>query len=168
MLETGFLSLGSNIGDRESNLASAVTALSTFHEISDLQSASYYNSPPLYNIDQPKFLNTVVKFSTIYSAFDFFDACQSVERMLGRPKKRTLNAPRIIDIDMLTFGTSYFETEALTIPHPDLANRKFVLVPWAELAPDLVVPVFNLTVKELLYICTDSSNVTKHVMEKNA
>lgn len=168
MLESGYLSLGSNLGDREDNIASAITALSTFHEIEDLQSASFYNSPPLYNEDQPQFLNTVVKYTTTFSAFDLFDACRNVEKLLGRPEIREKNSPRTIDIDILTYGNSFLETEQLTIPHSDLANRKFVLVPWAELAPDFKVPVFNMTVTELLNMCPDSSNVIKHVMEKNA
>jgi len=168
MSETGFLSLGSNLGDKEANIASAITALSTYHEITDLQSASFYNSPPLYNIDQPEFLNTVIKYSTTFSVFDLFDACQNVEKLLGRPEKREKNVQRSIDIDILTYGTSFIETEELTIPHPDLANRKFVLVPWAELAPEEIVPVYNVSVKNLLNICNDNSTVTKHVMETNA
>jgi 2-amino-4-hydroxy-6-hydroxymethyldihydropteridine diphosphokinase len=85
-----------------------------------------------------------------------------------RPEKREKNSPRTIDIDILTYGNSFLETEQLTIPHSDLANRKFVLVPWAELAPEFNVPVFNMTVTELLNMCPDPSNVIKHVMEKNA
>jgi 2-amino-4-hydroxy-6-hydroxymethyldihydropteridine diphosphokinase len=168
MPDFGFLSLGSNIGDRESNLASALTALATYHEINDIKSASYYNSPPLFNADQPEFLNTVISYKTDFSAFEFFDACQNVEKLLGRSKKREKNSPRTIDIDILTYGSSYLETEQLTIPHTDLANRKFVLLPWAELAPNFIVPVYNLTVSKLLSMCLDTSNVTKHVMEKNA
>ena len=168
MPDSGFLSLGSNIGDRESNLASALTALATYHEINDIKSASYYNSPPLFNADQPEFLNTVISYKTDFSAFELFDACQIVEKLLGRSKKREKNSPRTIDIDILTYGSSYLETEQLTIPHTDLANRKFVLLPWAELAPNYIVPVYNLTVSKLLSMCLDTSNVTKHVMEKNA
>ena len=70
MPDSGFLSLGSNIGDRESNLASALTALATYHEINDIKSASYYNSPPLFNADQPEFLNTVISYKTDFSAFE--------------------------------------------------------------------------------------------------
>jgi|TARA_B100000749_G_C18403925_1_gene456041 2-amino-4-hydroxy-6-hydroxymethyldihydropteridine diphosphokinase len=168
MPESGFLSLGSNLGDRESNLASAITALSTYHEINDIKSASFYNCPPLFNTDQAEFLNTVIAYKTDFSAFDFFDACRNVEKLLGRPDKREKNSPRTIDIDILTYGSSFLETEQLTIPHSDLANRKFVLVPWAELDPDFTVPVFKMTVTELLSLCPDPSNVTKHVMEKNA
>jgi len=168
MPDSGFLSLGSNIGDRESNLASAITALATFHEINGIKSASYYNSQPLFNTEQPEFLNTVIFYITNFTAFDLFDACQNVEQLLGRTDKREKNSPRTIDIDILTYGSSYLETEQLTIPHTDLANRKFVLIPWAELAPDFNVPIFNLSVSRLLSICPDSSNVTKHVMEKNA
>lgn len=168
MPESGFLSLGSNLGDRESNLASAITALSTYHEINNIKSASYYNCPPLFNTEQPEFLNTVIAYVTNFSVFNLFDACSNVENLLGRPDKREKNSPRIVDIDILTYGSSFLETEQLTIPHPDLVNRKFVLVPWTELAPDFTVPVFKKTVTELLSLCPDPSNVTKHVLEKNA
>lgn len=168
MPEQGFLSLGSNLGDRESNLAGAITALTTYHEIIELNSASFYNSLPLFKSDQPDFLNTVVAYETDFSAFELFDACRNVEKLLGRPDEREKNAPRTIDIDILTYSNSFLETEQLTIPHPDLANRKFVLVPWTELAPDFTVPVFNLKVTELLNLCPDPSIVTKHALEKNA
>lgn len=168
MPESGFISLGSNLGDREANLAGAITALSTYHEIKNIESASFYNTPPLFNQEQPEFLNTVISFETDFSAFVLFDACQNVEKLLGRPKEHEKNSPRIIDIDILTYGSSFLETEQLSIPHPDLANRKFVLVPWEELAPDFKVPAFNMTVRDLLKLCPDPSVVTKHVMEKNA
>ncbi len=168
MPERGFLSLGSNLGDREANLAGAITALSTYHEINEIKSASFYSSPPLYNADQPDFLNTVVSYATDFSAFDLFDACQNVEKLLGRPDTREKNEPRTIDIDIMIYGSSFLETDQLSIPPPDLANRKFVLVPWAELAPDFKIPVINITVTELLSLCPDPSHVSKHVMEKNA
>ncbi len=168
MTESGFIALGTNLGDREANLAGAITALSTYHEISNIESASFYNTPPLFNQDQPEFLNTVISYETNFTAFDLFDACQNVEKLLGRPEEREKNSPRIIDVDILTYGSSFMETEQLSIPHPDLANRKFVLVPWAELAPDFTVPAFSMTVRDLLKLCPDPSNVTKHVMEKNA
>ncbi len=168
MPESGFLSFGSNLGDRESNLAGAITALSTYHELKSLASSSFYESAPMFNTDQPKFLNTVVSYETEFSAFELFDACRNVETLLGRPMEREKNAPRIIDIDILTYGNVFIETEQLTIPHPDLANRKFVLLPWTELAPDAVIPILNVSVTKLLSRCPDTSNVLKHVMEKNA
>ena len=86
--ETVFLSLGSNLGDRESNLASATIALSINYQISDIVSSSYYESEPLYNKDQPSFLNSVLKFSTTLKPFDILDITQKVEKMLGRSQKK--------------------------------------------------------------------------------
>ena len=85
--EIVYLSLGSNIGDRESNLAQATMALSINFEISGIKSSAYYESEPLYNKDQPDFLNSVVKFSTTLKPFDVLDVVQKVEKMLGRPEK---------------------------------------------------------------------------------
>ena len=76
--------------------------------------------------------------------------------------------PRIIDIDILVHGRSVLETEELILPHPQLATRRFVLVPFKEIAPDLLIPVFNKSVRELLQYCPDSSDVTLHHMEKEA
>jgi len=168
MSERVYLSLGSNLGDREANLASAITALNTFHEIRHIQSASFYASEPLYNTDQPTFLNTVVSLETDFTPFQLLDAIRHVEQLLGRPPSREKNMPRTIDIDILCYGTAVIETEELTIPHDDLVNRRFVLVPLNELNPDLMIPVWNQPVKTLLTLCPDTSQVRKHRLEKNA
>jgi len=168
MPELAVLGLGSNLGDRESNLAAAITSLGIYNDISDINSASFYESEPLYETNQPKFLNTVISCNTEFSAFQLLDAVQHTELLLGRPKKREKNQPRIIDIDILCYGDSYIETEELVIPHPDIINRKFVLVPFCELMPDYKIEKIGKTISELLNICPDKSQVVKHVMEKNA
>ena len=166
--EEVFLSIGSNLGDRESNLAQAVTALGINLEINEIQYASFYDTEPLYFTEQEYFLNTVVSCRTTLSPFDFLDVTRRVEQMLGRSRKREKNMPRIIDIDILVHGRSVLETEELILPHPQLATRRFVLVPFKEIAPDLLIPVFNKSVRELLQYCPDSSDVTLHHMEKEA
>jgi len=168
MPELAVLGLGSNLGDRESNLAAAITSLGIYNDISDINSASFYESEPLYETNQPKFLNTVISCNTEFSAFQLLDAVQHTELLLGRPKKREKNQPRIIDIDILCYGDSYIETEELVIPHPDIINRKFVLVPFCELMPDYKIEKIGKTISELLNLCPDKSQVVKHVMEKNA
>ena len=168
MPELAVLGLGSNLGDRESNLAAAITSLGIYNDISDINSASFYESEPLYETNQPKFLNTVISCNTEFSAFQLLDAVQHTELLLCRPKKREKNQPRIIDIDILCYGDSYIETEELVIPHPDIINRKFVLVPFCELMPDYKIEKIGKTISELLNICPDQSQVVKHVMEKNA
>ena len=89
--EVVYLSLGSNLGDRESNLAQATMALSINFEIYNIISSAYYESEPLYNKDQPQFLNSIVKFHTSLKPFDVLDITQKVERMLGRPKTKVKN-----------------------------------------------------------------------------
>ena len=168
MSEKIYLSLGSNIGDREANLAGAITILGNYHENSDLRSASFYSSKPLFNTDQPEFLNTVVELNTTFTPFEFLDEIKNVERLLGRPSKYEKNAPRTIDIDILTFGDSFLETDELTIPHPGIPYRRFVLVPFNELAPNYIIPGWKISVKKLLNRCTDNSRVLKHTIESNA
>jgi len=168
MPELAVLGLGSNLGDRESNLAAAITSLGIYNDISDINSASFYVSEPLYETNQPKFLNTVISCNTEFSAFQLLDAVQHTELLLGRPKERVKNQPRIIDIDILCYGEVYIETEELIIPHPDIVNRKFVLYPFCELLPDYKIEKIGKTISELLNLCPDQSQVVKHVMEKNA
>ncbi|MBT3180609.1 MAG: 2-amino-4-hydroxy-6-hydroxymethyldihydropteridine diphosphokinase [Candidatus Marinimicrobia bacterium] len=163
-----FLSLGSNLGDRESNLAQATMALSINFNISNIQSSLYYESDPLYKIDQPQFLNSVVKCSSTLNPFDFLDVTKRIEKMLGRSEKTEENGPRIIDIDILFYGDSVLETDKLVIPHPMLGMRKFVLIPFVELEPDFKIPHSKITINDLLDHCIDTSNVIRHHMETQA
>ena len=87
MSELVVLGLGSNLGDRESNLAAAITSLGIYNDITDINIASFYESEPLYETNQPKFLNTVISCNTEFSAFQLLDAVQHTELLLGRPKK---------------------------------------------------------------------------------
>ncbi len=163
-----FLSLGSNLGDRESNLAQATMALSINLNIRKIESSSYYESEPLYNTDQPKFLNSVVCCESDLNPFEFFDVTRRIEKMLGRPKKRSKNLPRIIDLDLLFFGDSILQTEELTLPHPMISLRKFVLIPFSEIAPNYKIPHTNFILKDLLANCPDNSKVVKHIFGTQA
>ena len=163
-----YISMGSNLGDRESNLAQATMALSVNLEISKIKSSSYYNTEPMYIIDQPDFLNSVVKLSTKLPPFEFLDTIKKVEKMLGSSPKRKKNRPRIIDIDILFHGDSVIETDSLIIPHPMIALRKFVLIPFAEIEPDFKIPHSNLTINDLIEHCPDKSRVEKHFMNTQA
>ena len=163
-----YLSLGSNVGDRESNLAQATMALSINTNISDIESSSYYESEPLYNKDQPDFLNSVVKCCTVLKPFDFIDVTKKIESMLGRKQENKKNQPRSIDIDLLFHGNSVFETDELIVPHPMIGLRKFVLIPFVELEPDFNIPHSDLTISDLLDHCPDKSLVKRHYMETQA
>ncbi len=163
-----YLSLGSNVGDRESNLAQAITALEVSQDIDNVTSSSFYLTEPLYNKDQEYFINTVAKLETTMKPFDLLDLTKNIESMLGRKKHRKKNMPRIIDIDILVHGASVIETKELVIPHPNIVHRKFVLIPFDEIAPDYKIPLINSSVHELLVNCEDQSFVGLHDMENKA
>ena len=168
MPELIYLGIGSNIGDRETNIFSAIAALDVRGEIAVLRTASIYETDPIYNLDQPKFLNTVVEIKTDLDPEVMLQVCQGVELMLGRPINHKKNEPRVIDIDILAYETKSIDLNHLKIPHPELIARKFVLVPWEEIAPNFMVQDFGRSVSELLNVCPDNSNVKNYMLEKTA
>ena len=163
-----YLGLGTNIGDRDSNLFTAIAALDVRDDISVNRTASIYESDPMYNQDQPNFLNSVVEIETSLQPEIMMQVCQGIEMMLGRPTSRKKNEPRVIDIDILAYETMSVELGELKIPHPQLFARKFVLVPWAEIAPDFVVQDYGKSVSEIFTLCPDLSNIKKYKLEKTA
>ena len=168
MFELIYLGIGSNIGDRETNIFSAIAALDVRDDIKVVRTASIYESDPLYNLQQPKFLNTVVELKSTLDPEVMLQVCQGVELMLGRSIDHKKNDPRVIDLDILAYETKSIDLDHLKIPHPDLISRKFVLVPWNEITPDFMVQDFGRTVSELLKICPDTSNVMNYKLEKTA
>ena len=134
-----FLSLGSNLGDRESNIGKALDLLARDHHIRVERVSSMYETKPVGFTDQPDFINAVALVDTDLSAADLLHAILDVEQEMGR--ERNLRwSPRVIDIDILTYDGLRIDTEELTIPHPRMMERAFVLAPLAEIAPDLVLP----------------------------
>jgi 2-amino-4-hydroxy-6-hydroxymethyldihydropteridine diphosphokinase len=136
----GYLSLGSNVGDREANLRRAVEALGE-HGVEVEAVSSLYETEPVGEIlDQPDFLNAAVRIRTELGPEELLDVCKAIEveegRMFGAPR----HGPRPIDIDVLLLGELEVETDRLTIPHPELTSRRFVLVPLLELDPELALP----------------------------
>jgi 2-amino-4-hydroxy-6-hydroxymethyldihydropteridine diphosphokinase len=122
----------------------------------------------MYNKEQEYFINTVAGLETVLKPFELLDLIKNIESMLGRKKQKKKNMPRIIDIDILVHGESVMETEELVIPHPHIINRKFVLIPFDEIAPDYKIPLINSSVHELLVNCKDQSFVHLHDMENKA
>ena len=168
MRELVYLGIGSNIGDRETNIFTAIAALDIRAEISVKRTASIYESDPLYNTTQSVFLNTVVELESELNHESLLQVCQGIELMIGRPEVHKKNEPRVIDIDILAYETKSVDLEHLKIPHPQLFARKFVLVPWAEIAPKFMVQDFGRSVSDLLSLCLDKSNVRNHKLEKTA
>jgi len=147
-MKTVYLSLGSILGNREESLQ---TALDLLHE-ADLQItrvSSVYETEPQDVPDQPWFLNVVVEAQTLLFPKQLLAKTQKIERQMGR-KRIVPKGPRPIDIDILLFGSSVVTMEGLTVPHPRLMERRFVLEPMVELAPDARHPILRRTMRELL------------------
>jgi 2-amino-4-hydroxy-6-hydroxymethyldihydropteridine diphosphokinase len=140
MSRTGYLGLGSNVGDRRANLQAAVDALRA-HGVDVLASSSVYDTEPVgLVLDQPEFLNACIRVRTGLEPEELLDACKAVERELGRAAGGVRHGPRPIDVDVLLLGDLTYRSERLALPHDQVTSRRFVLVPLLELAPDLVVP----------------------------
>ena len=153
-----FLSLGSNLGDRGQNLQEALVALEKWG-IKIIRTSSIYETEPIGNHDQPMFLNMVVQIETEKSPQDLLMIIHSIERANGRVRTSEQWGPRTLDIDLLLYGDEMLEQPDLKIPHPHLQERKFVLVPLNEIAPDFVHPVLKKTVRQLLESCDDTSRI---------
>jgi len=139
---TGFLGLGSNVGDRRAHLQAAVDALPR-HGVAVLRSSSTYDTDPVGEVlDQPSFLNACVEIETDLGPEELLDACKAVERELGRElgEGTVRHGPRPIDVDVLLLGDLEHASERLTLPHEQVLARRFVLIPLLELDFDLTVP----------------------------
>jgi 2-amino-4-hydroxy-6-hydroxymethyldihydropteridine diphosphokinase len=141
-----YLSLGSNLGDPVANLNGAIAELRTLGEVAAV--SSFYETEPVELAAQPWFLNCAVKLDTEKMPKQLMSGILDLEQKMGR-RRQQKKGPRIIDIDILLFGTSIIETKGLTIPHPSMHQRRFVLEPLAEIAPEVRHPVFKRTVREL-------------------
>jgi 2-amino-4-hydroxy-6-hydroxymethyldihydropteridine diphosphokinase len=137
---TGYLGLGSNIGDTRAHLAAAIAALPE-HGVRVLACSSLYETEPVgLVLEQPDFLNACVRIETDLGPEDLLDACKAVEREVGRAAGGPRHGPRVIDVDLLLLGELEYRSERLTLPHAETGSRRFVLVPLLELDPDLTLP----------------------------
>ncbi len=156
-MTTAFLGLGSNLGERSRTLLEAVDLLHgpevRVHRLSDC-----YRSEPLGLREQPEFLNAVCRLECRLGPRQLLERCLEIERSLGR-SRRVRWGPRTIDLDILYFGRLRLSEEALTIPHPHLHERRFVLMPLVEISPGWQDPARGLTARRLLQACPDTSAV---------
>jgi 2-amino-4-hydroxy-6-hydroxymethyldihydropteridine diphosphokinase len=162
-MDTAYLGLGSNLGDRLSHLRAAVEGLDAAEPVqvtagSPVYETAAHTTGP--DEEQPPFLNAVVEAEAACAPEQMLRIAQRLERAEGRERGRTRWAPRPLDVDLLVVGDATRRTDDLTLPHPRLAERRFVLRPWAHLAPNLVVPPpFDAPVRVLLDACPDSTSI---------
>lgn len=154
-----YLILGSNIGDRISSLQAALIKIET--DVGRVvRTSSIYATEPWGFKDQPGFYNQVIEVETDYNAIDTLNKLLSVEKSMGRTREKKWGE-RIIDIDILYFENQIINTANLTIPHPGIPDRKFVLIPLCELIPDNIHPVLKISNADLLKATNDNLSVEK-------
>lgn len=162
---TAFVGLGANEGRRVEQLQTAIERLHAHPAIS-VEAVSPVYETEAHTLDpedeQPPYLNAVAQLRTTLGAEALFEVCQRLERAAGRDPERPRWAPRPLDLDLLVYDEETHQSERLTLPHPRLAERRFVLRPWADLAPNLYVPApFDATVTELLQRSPDTSALAR-------
>ncbi|MEO6329284.1 MAG: 2-amino-4-hydroxy-6-hydroxymethyldihydropteridine diphosphokinase [Ginsengibacter sp.] len=164
-MNKAYLSIGGNIGNRIKNIKTAVGFLeSQIGKI--IKHSSIYETAAWGNTNQPDFLNQVLLIETVLNAAGCIQQIFSIENKMGRIRAEK-NDPRIMDIDILFFNNEIITERHLIIPHPQIQNRKFILIPMNEISPDLVHPVLNRTISNLLCTCNDQLEVrpVSHVGE---
>jgi 2-amino-4-hydroxy-6-hydroxymethyldihydropteridine diphosphokinase len=155
-----FLGLGSNIGERGKFLNRAVAEIKKVRDTKIVWTSSVYETDPVGKTDQPKFLNAAVEIETRLGPKELYAEVRMIEQRLGRTAKERWG-PREIDVDILLYDGLVFHDDEVTVPHPEMERRKFVLVPLREIAPDLVHPINGMTMEELVASCKDVGRVVQ-------
>lgn len=159
-LATVFMGIGSNLGNREKNLRLAVNRIMEVTGCDVTESSVYETEPMGFHADT-RFLNMVARIETDFTPGVLLSVILDIELSMGRKRNMHHYASRVIDIDILFYGNEIINDKSLIVPHPRLHERKFVLVPLAEMEPGFVHPLFNKTIFSLLESCTDRSVVVK-------
>ena len=153
-----FISAGSNVGDRRANLDFGARRLGDIGKIRRI--SSFFETEPVGYTNQPWFLNQALELETALKPHELLTWCNEIEHDGGRVRTFS-NAPRTLDLDILLYGNLIISDPNLIIPHPRMTERRFVLEPIAEIAPDLLHPVEKKTMRELLAICPDTAAIRR-------
>jgi len=162
--KTAYLSLGSNIGNREQNLRLAIGEL-PHAGVAITRVSSFYETEPVDLREQPWFLNCVVEAETHFDAFMLLRALREIETKMGS-KKLVAKGPRLVDMDIILYGSETIDAPELQVPHPRMHQRRFVLVPLVEIAADVVHPTLKVTAAQLLEQTPDWSTVRRYDVAK--
>ena len=160
MKHTAYIAVGSNIGNPLQNCTEAIHKISKNNYIKVISKSSFYQTSPIGQIKQECFINSVVKINTSLDPESLLPYLLNIETEMGRIRKEKWG-PRIIDLDLLFYDSLILNKEALTIPHPELQKRNFVLIPLCEIAESLIHPKLKKTIRTLLKESTDDSTVDK-------
>jgi 2-amino-4-hydroxy-6-hydroxymethyldihydropteridine diphosphokinase len=159
-MNISYLLIGSNLGDREKNLTDAVVLIKE-HCGGIIRLSSVYETAAWGKTDQPSFLNQALAISTSLNAKQLIRRILKTEKIMGRLRKEKYG-PRLIDIDILLFNDEVYQYSFLTVPHPEMQNRRFALLPMTEIAADVLHPVLKKTIRQLLDDCQDDLPVKKY------
>lgn len=157
MTEGIYLLLGSNMGDKRLQLAAAIQKISRNNRV--IKCSEIYETAAWGNPNQPSFYNQVIQIKTTFEPIDLLDHLLNTEEEMGRVREEKWGE-RIIDIDILYYNDRIIETDKLSIPHPEIQNRRFTLIPLIEIAPEYQHPILRKNQKELLDACDDHLEVT--------
>ena len=155
-----YLSIGSNSGDRINNIKHLFKEFEN-SDVNVLSTSSIYESEPLNSLSNKNFYNLVIKVETTLDLLNFFSFTKSIEMKMGREVKNNPDIPRVIDIDILVFNNDIYNSEFLIVPHSRIHERKFVLLPWAEISYKYILPRYNKSVNYLLNNVKDTSKICK-------
>jgi 2-amino-4-hydroxy-6-hydroxymethyldihydropteridine diphosphokinase len=159
-MHTAYLLTGGNLGDREQNLERARELIAQYGGLVTRHS-SLYETAAWGKTDQPSFLNQAIQIETTLNARQLIRRILKVEKMMGRKREEKFG-PRLIDIDILLFDDEVHDYHFLHVPHPELQNRRFALVPLSEIAPEIMHPVLKKSIRDLLSECRDELPVVKY------
>ena len=154
-----FLSLGSNKGRRKEHIDRAISILDESSDISLLSISQIYESKSMYNTQMDNFYNGVVRIKTSLSPDELLRYTKDIEKQLGRKRGKERYSPRTIDIDILCYGDKIITSDELTIPHPQIKERRFVLKPWADIDSNYILAKSNKKISELLKESKDNSKL---------